>query len=227
MSRRFRDVRSTYHPREMAQLSTSSKTLAPPPRCLSAWSGVQRGAVFKRHCRRCQSARRVPLPAECRKNIAPPGQAGVVAGDGRGTPRLVLNMAPRWQAPWWPAGAGRSPRRTTAVTGPPPENYDLKIRGIGGSRRVGLGLCDLGRSLYSLLPPVSSGGVTIPRPCRLLPTPSQNRTSAVNASGSRPSLLTNSLSPRPGHRNQVRQLPRRRQGKAIDVRVELFPSLRL
>jgi hypothetical protein len=37
----------------------------------------------------------------------------MVAGAGRRTRRLVLNTAPRWQAPWWPAGPGRSVRRTT------------------------------------------------------------------------------------------------------------------
>jgi hypothetical protein len=65
----------------------------------------------------------------------------------------------------------------TLDTGPVASSYPrgvstrLSTNHFQSARRVELGLCDLGRCLYSLLPPVSSGGVTISRPCRLFRNP--------------------------------------------------------
>ena len=53
-------------------------------------------------------------------------------------------------------------------------------------------------------------------------TPSQNRTGAVNASGSQLTRVTN-LSHSPAQRDQIRQLPRSGQLVAINVSVKLRP----
>ena len=60
------------------------------------------------------------------------------------------------------------------------------------------------------------------RHCTL--NPSQNRTCAVNASGSRPSHVTGGSLWRV-HRDQVSQLRRRRQGKTSHIGIELRPGL--
>jgi len=65
----------------------------------------------------------------------------------------------------------------TLDTGPRARSYPgggrthLSMKHFQFARRVGLGLCDLGRSSYSRLPSVSSDGVTISRPCRLFRNP--------------------------------------------------------
>ncbi|GEM_PF-1645975 len=95
-----------------AMFSTRNASPNPPPRHHAA---CLRGAMFNRGWRRCQSRRRVPPPTECHGNIAPPGRAGRWRGSGRRTPGLVLNTAPRRQAPWWPSGSGRLPSQACCV----------------------------------------------------------------------------------------------------------------
>ena len=79
---------------------------APPPRSLPAWSDVHA---------RCPLI--AGLHVECRRRpratgTSPhPDKPGWWRGSGRRTLGLVLNTAPRWQAPWWPLGPGRRPRR--------------------------------------------------------------------------------------------------------------------
>jgi len=142
--------------------NTSRESAAPPPRSLPAWCGVQTPLPPLPICTS------VPVPTECRKNIAPPGQAGLVAEGGHSV----------WFRTWLhggkhrggPRGRADRPDERPFSPGRDDDAYHFP-RPDRGSGRVGLGLCDLGRSSYSLLPPVSSGGVTISRPCRLLPNP--------------------------------------------------------
>ena len=76
-----------------------TKSAASPPRCLPAWSGVRdqisaRNRLLRHHAARQRGAVFKMLDAV----------AGRWLGLGRCRP-LVLNMAPRWQAAWWPKKA--------------------------------------------------------------------------------------------------------------------------
>jgi hypothetical protein len=68
--------------------------------------------MFGRGCRRCQAPRRSPPPTECHGNIAPPGQAGVVAGrrekDTRSGSEHGSTVASTVVAPWARRISGRT-----------------------------------------------------------------------------------------------------------------------
>ncbi len=84
------------------------QTAAPPPRSLPAWSDVQ--SRLRPFARLHVESYRRPRASETSPH---PDKPGWWRGSGRRTPGLVLNTAPRWQAPWWPSGPGGSPRRTS------------------------------------------------------------------------------------------------------------------
>jgi len=78
-----------------------TKSAASPPRCSPAWSGVQDQISARNRLLRHHAACQRGAVFKMLDSVA-----GRRFGLGR---RLVRNMAPRWQAAWWPKGAWRRP----------------------------------------------------------------------------------------------------------------------